>query len=869
MRRSVFVSWWGVVLAGTSGAATPTFQHDVLPLFEQRCNSCHSAKPSAGLDLRTLASVMTGGASGKVVEPGKPDASVLWKKIDSGAMPMGGKPLSAEEKSLVREWIEKGQFPSPEAPASESRITDEARKFWSFQKPVKAPMPRIVHRDRIRTPIDAFILAKLEAKKMALNPEASREKLIRRAYFDLIGLPPTPDEVQAFVKDKSPHAYETVVDRLLASPRYGERWARHWLDVAGYADGNGYLGDEPRTEAWRYRDWVIRALNNDKPYNDFLVEQLAGDQIADWRMGERLSPEAIQKLTATGFLRLTPDGSDNQTIYEIDKQYDALHAVTEVSIKAVMGMNLNCARCHDHKFDPVLQKDYYRIMALFRPVYDPDDTFPAKQSHWLAANIGSGEWPSRYIPNATAAELDNYARLQKSGDRRALFQMYGAARDRWRKAQFEKLEEPLRSELLKASDTPEKDRDESQRKLLKEYGEKFQIEDDKLAAIDPALAKIKAQEDAADEKRKAAKPPMIWAAWDVSKQPDTRVLVRGDFETPGEPVAPGVPLILDDPKNPFRVPELPADSPHTGRRLAFARWLTRPDHPLTARVIVNRVWQYHFGAGIVTTPDDFGSQGARPTHPELLDWLAVSFVEHGWSLKWLHREIMLSGVYRQSSAVDKAKFDLDQPNKLLGRWGARRLEAEAVRDAVLSVSGQLNLKMYGEPIALCTAPDGNYLPDTSGRIDGEKIRGFSFNPLPCKQPKQPLQESRQPNRRSIYLQSRRVAVAGFLVAFDAPLMDTNVSARFRAAAPQQALAALHNPLMLESARKLAERATAERGSDRIAQIRRAIELTYSRPASEAEVSFAFAEIQKQKDPELGVRLFCQALLGSNEFLYID
>src|SRR5260221_5471956 len=603
------------------------------------------------------------------------------------------------------------------------------------------------------------------------------------------------------------------------------------------------------------------------PYSEFLVDQLAGDQVADWRMGERLSPEAIDKLTATGFLRLKADGSDNQTIYESDKQYDALHAVTEVSIKAVMGMNLNCARCHDHKFDPVLQKDYYRIMALFRPVYDPEDTSPAKQTHWVAANVGSGEWPSRYVPNATATEVENYIKLQKTGDRRAVFQMYAAARERWREAQFKKLDEPLRSELLKANQTPEKDRDADPRKLMKEYSQKFQIEDEDLAAFDPALAKIKEQQDAADEKRKAAKPPMVWAAWDVSTHPVTRVLVRGDYENPGEPVEPGVPHILDDPKSPFRVPDQPGGSPHTGRRLAFARWLTRPDNPLTARVIVNRVWQYHFGTGIVATPDDFGSQGARPTHPELLDWLAVSFVEHGWSLKWLHREIMLSGVYRQSSAVDKAKYDLDQPNRLLGRWGTRRLEAEAIRDAILSVSGQMNLTMYGEPIALCTAPDGNYLPDTSGRIDGERIRGFSFNPLPCKAPKEALDDSRQPNRRSIYLQSRRIAVAGFLVAYDAPLMDLNASTRFRAAVPQQALAALHNPLMLESAKKLAERAAA--GGDRIAQIRRVVELVYSRPATESEISFAFSEIRKQKDPELGMRLFCQALLGSNEFMYVD
>ena len=876
-REALLVCATGIIAAGQT--ATPTFQHEILPLLTQRCVSCHGEKPAGGLDLRTLDSVMKGGATGKAIEPGKPDYSLLFKRVDSEQMPMAGKKFSREEKQLVRDWIERGQFPALQALANlppEARINDEARKFWSYQKPIAVPAPAVKHREAVRTPIDAFILARLEAKNRTMNSGASREVLIRRAYLDIQGTPPTPEEVKAFVNDKSANAFAAVVDKLLTSPGYGERWARHWLDVAGYSDSNGYLGDEPRPYAWRYRDWVVKALNTDMPYDQFLLRQLAGDQLTPWRMGEKLSPETVDNLVATGFLRSTPDATDNQAIYEIDKQFDALHAVTEVSIKAVMGMNLNCARCHDHKFDPVLQKDYYRIMALFRPAYDPDDEFPKAKdkTKWLPGNIGWGAWPIRLVPNATAAEIASYikansdleANRRKNGRQTA--QVYAAARDRWREAQYSKLSEPVRGELLKALKTPAKDRNAVQGSLLKEYATKFQIEDEELGAIDQEVARLEAGQEVENEKLRKAKPEMLWATWDVSKNAETRLLARGNFDSPGEKIAPGVPLILDNPKAPFHIPEVPADSPHTGRRLAFARWLTQKDHPLTARVIVNRVWQYHFGTGIVNTPDDFGSQGARPSHPELLDWLAVNFVEHGWSLKWLHRQIMTSAVYQQSSTVPGEAFREDERNTLLGRWGVQRMDAEQVRDAVLKVTGQLSSVMFGPPIAMCTLPDGSYFTDPSGRTD-DKVEGHTrWFPPPCEKAGTTTDPSRQPTRRSIYVETRRTYGMGFLGAFDAPVMETNASSRFSTASPRQALSMLHNPLVLQSAEKLAARAKADAGDDIVARIRRMMELTWSRPSSEAEVAFAFGEVKKQTDTETGLRLLGQALLGSNEFLYI-
>ena len=856
--------------------ATPTFQHDVLPLMQQRCIACHGEPASAGLDLRTLDAVMQGSSGGPAVEPGDPESSVLWKKIASDAMPVGADPLSTEEKRLIREWIEKGQFPKRDREAEEAsavaRALEDAEGVWAFESPVKQSAPEVENAGQARTPIDAFVLKKLEDAGTSLNPEAARTTLIRRAYLDLTGLPPSPEDVSAFAEDHSPRAYEDLIDRLLDSPAYGERWARHWMDVAGYADGNGFLGDEPRTHAWQYRDWVIRALNDDMPYDEFLIAQIAGDQVADWRPGEPLSAEAADLLRATGFLRLTADGTDNQTIYQIDKQWDAFHMMTEVTTEAVMGINMNCVRCHDHKFDPFLQKDYYRIMAIYRPVFDPDPVFPPPaETNWLPANVGSGSWPARFLLNADQRAIDRFIEAQTASPTRSEVKAKQAeVTADWRRKQYQELDEPLRSRLLAILDTPSEERAASETALLGEQEARFRISAEELAALYPDFAAMKAEHERNDARAKAIRPEMIWAAWDVTTEPATQhVLMRGSYESPGDPVEPGVPVILDDPSDPFTIPEQPEGSFHTGRRLAFAKWLTKPDHPLTARVIANRVWQYHFGEGIVATPDDFGSQGAPSTHPELLDWLAVSLIEHDWSLKWLHRQIMTSNVYRQSSKVSDAKYLLDEPNKLLGRWQPRRLEAEAIRDSILQVSGMLNRTMYGDPIALCSAEDGNFLPERSGRIDGQKISGFEFDPPPCEEPDGELAPSRDPNRRSIYLQIRREAAAGFLEAFDQPLMDTNASVRFRSAVPKQALSSLHNPLTMDASKRLAERARTEAGDDLVAQVRRAIELTYSRPATEQEVAFGFSQIEKHDDEAKGLRLFCQALLGSSEFLYLN
>ena len=794
-------------------AAVPTFQHDVLPLMAKRCLACHgAAQPvTAALDLRTLSGVMAGGASGPAVVPGNPDSSRLWIMVRDGKMPMGGAPLTDSEKQLLREWIEKGQFPSAQQALAEKRgekINDKARQWWSFRKPVKPPVPTVRHGSKVRTPIDAFVEQKLEEKKWTLGPEADKRTLVRRAYFDLLGLPPTPEQVRDFLADAKPDAYARLIDRLLLSPHYGERWGRHWLDVAGYSDSIGNSTDEVRTLAWRYRDYVIRSLNQDKPYNEFLLEQFAGDQLVNYNPDAKPKPEEIEKLTATGFLRVEPDYGDQQSIYQVDKYYDALQATVETSLKATIGLQLACARCHDHKFDPVLQEDYFKLTAAFQPSLDPEKWIPATAFSY-------GTWPARHMLNIEPAERDAWIASIKT-EYQQLRRMRGQVTAAYAK-------------YRKQSGGASNDADSTDA-----------TNDSELEKQHPELAKLAADQRAHQEAYERLDAQRIWGLWDVSKTPSqTRILIRGNYLEPGDPVEPGIPAVLDDPQKPFQFPEPQPDWRHTGRRLRLAQWLTQPDHPLTTRVIVNRVWQYHFGEGIVRTPDDFGSQGVPPTHPELLDWLATSFVEHGWSLKWLHKQIMLSAAYRQSSAEDSVKLAADPSNKLLWRKSPIRLDAEAIRDAMLTVSGQLDSALYGPPTPVKKGPDGQFIVDEKGA-----------------------------HRRSIYVLTRKSTPQSFLLAFDQPTMDAgNMPVRFRSALPVQALAMMNNGLVVESSKVFADRLEKESGATLDARVRRAYELAYSRPPRPDELKVIHAALEGKSKDGSAWRVFCQALLGTSEFLY--
>ncbi len=792
----------------------------------------------AGLNLSTFAGLMAGGSSGPVIAPGKPERSLLWQMIDSGKMPMAGK-LTDAEKQLIRTYIEQGRFPSMDAAQQEreaAKITPEARNWWSFRKPADSPVPRVQHTDQVKTPIDAFILAKLEAKGWQLQPEADRVTLIRRAYLDLTGLRPSSAEVKAFVDDKSTNAYEKLVDRLLASPHYGEQWGRHWLDIAGYSDSVGDAYDTERVAAWKYRDYVINAFNKNKPYNRFLVEQFAGDQLMNYEPGTRPAPEQIEPLIATGFLRTTADITDNQTIYQVDKYFDALEKSTETSMKAVMGLTVQCARCHDHKFDPILQRDYYKLTAVFQAAFDPEN--------WLAANLHYGEWPSRVVLDMQPDQRDTWIKAVTSNtskERRRQELLLAATYDRYRKElkagkQLTDAErEAIRKEI--AAD-PDLDVDPN--------APKDGITEAELEKRFPELAEKKAEIQAMRYKGNTSKvePNYILATWDVSKTPSpTYILQRGNYLAPGAAVIPGIPAVLDDPQHPFKFPD-PKQHPEwhsTGRRLALAQWLTEPDHPLTSRVFVNRVWQFHFGEGIVRSVDDFGSQGMAPTHPELLDWLAVHFVDHGWDIKWLTKEIMMSSVYRQSSVEDPVKMAADPSDKLLWRKAPVRLEAEVIRDSMLQVSGLLNPEMFGPQLPLKQADDGQWLED---------------------------EKKANPNRRSMYLSYARTRPEGFLHAFDCPDMTSDSqSQRFRSALPAQSLALLNNALVRRTSLAFTEQVMEKSKGNADQALTLAFDTAYSRKPYPEELELAHRVMSSSADPKEGLRLFLQGLMAANDFLY--
>ncbi len=795
-----------------------------------------------GLDLSTFAGLMAGGASGPAVAPGKPERSLIWMLIDSGRMPMGGK-LGAANKQLIRAYLEHGRFPQNELDQAQqareaARITPEARRWWSFQVPVKAAVPSVERRDLVRGPIDAFVEAKLEAKGWTMQGEASKVQQLRRLYFDLTGLAPTASESKAFLDDRSPNAYEKLVDRLLASEHYGEHWGRHWLDLAGYSDTRGDAGDGEREALWKYRDYVIRAFNSNKPVNRFLLEQFAGDQLVNFKPGSTPTPEQLEPITATGFLRTVADITDNQTIYEVDKYFDALQKTVETSLSTVMGLSVGCARCHDHKFDPLLQRDYYKLTAVYQSVWDPEN--------WLAANLGFGPWPSRMVLDMPQAQRDAWIADVTSNDAKTIRRLEDLLEASYQRFRAElrmgrELSQTRRLELRKLiEDDPDLEIDRSAPKDVMtdlEMDEKFpELKQWKDEVINKKAARRK--------KQSAVEPNYIEAAWDVSKTPSpTYVLTRGNYLAPGAKVEPGLPAVLDNPAKPFAFPD-PKEHPewnHTGRRLTLANWMVSKENPLTARVFVNRVWQFHFGEGIVRSVDDFGMQGEKPTHPELLDYLAVSFQEHNWDLKWLTKQIVMSQVYRQDSAEKTEALKLDPSNHLLWRKAPLRVEAESIRDSMLAVSGLLDKKMYGKPEPLKRGADGQWLEDD---------------------------EKGNARRRSLYLKQSRTRPVAFLHAFDAPTMNTDhETQRFRSALPTQSLALLNSPFIEKVSRAFASQLLEQSGGVIEEAVRRSFLAAYSREGREGELKVARELIAANEDPKEGLRFFVQALFGANDFLY--
>lgn len=794
-------------------------QHDVLPILYRRCVMCHGPEyQEGGLDVRSKTKMLTGGKAGSAVIAGKPAESLLVKYIVEKTCPPKGEisragiePMTDEELATITKWIRQG-LSEVKVEAEEFRydqdplVSKADRQFWSFQPPQQVDPPAVIHQSLVKNPIDAFLLRKLEAQKLSYAPEADRRTLIRRATFVLTGLPPTPSEVQEFLADESEKAYENLIDRLLQSPRYAEKWGRFWLDLAGYADSEGKRSaDLIRKYAYRYRDYVIRSFGEDKPYDVFLTEQLAGDELVDYANPQNATPEVIEKLVATGFLRMAPDGTSANPVNRVSDRMEVISDELDVLARGVLGLTMNCARCHSHKYDPIPQRDYYRMMAIFKGAYDEYD--------WMTPQPFSNQWKrarSRLltvIPEQEQEEIDKYnAPIEK---------------------QIAELKAKLKNKELSKKEKKTLDKELKKR-----------------------TASLKT-------------PNLIRALWDRGRPSPTYIYRRGDENQPTRLVQPGTPSAIADGISPYHIEPITQTTFKTGRRLAFARWLTQPDHPLTSRVIVNRIWNKHFGNGIVKSLDNFGALGTPPSHPELLDWLAVNFVKNGWSFKQLHRLIMTSRAYRQSSSITSLHQKRDPENRLISRMPLRRLEAEELRDSLIFTAGQLDETPFGPPVDVEVRSDGLV---TSKRTE----QGW---------------------RRSIYVRHRRKEMPTFLEVFDLPQMNPNCTVRKNSTVVSQPLLLVNNKMVYDIAALFAKRIQAQTGGDSKKQVDAVYQLAFQRDPLPEERKIALAslrllgqskeatmplvarkpeEAKKQnKTAHDGLSNFCHVLLNSAEFLYID
>jgi mono/diheme cytochrome c family protein len=817
-------------------AAAAHLGKEVAALFQARCVKCHGVEqPKAKLDLTSMEGLSRGSKRGPVVIAGKPADSSLWHAIQEEKMPPK-QPLPEAERALLHRWIEQG------APG----LKAAAKVHWAFQPPLRPTVPTVKHGDRVRTDVDRFVAAVLEKKGLTLSPEADRLTLIRRVSFDLVGLPPTLAEIDVWLNDKSVDAYERMVDRYLASPHYGERWGKYWLDTAGYADSNGYFSaDTDRPLAWRYRDYVIRAFNQDKPYDQFVREQLAGDELAGFVPGGDVTPDMAESLVATHFLRNAPDGtgeSDGNPDEVRTDRFTVLEGSLQVTMNSLLGITIQCARCHEHKFEPISHEEYYKLQTILFPAYCPD--------RWKAPK-------DRVISIGSKAERDNHQRRTERIDRQvkaletSLAALAGPFEEQLIEERLAGLEAGERVAVLQAVATPKEKRTKEQQALLKKHVEPLKIGDEDLAKRFPEYAPARDVLKKAIAERQKEKPaPLetlsVFVETDA-KPPPHHLLLRGQHNAPGKEVEPGVPLAFATAKNSYELPAKPAGQVSSGRRAAFARWVTSPENPLFARVMVNRIWQRHFGVGIVATPDNLGQSGAAPSHPELLDYLATEFARSGWSIKAVHRLILNSAVYRQVSSNPQS---IDPDNRLLARYPLRRLDAEAIRDTMLAVSGELDPRAGGK-----------YVPtkrtDRGGVEVDEKHEGA--------------------RRRSVYLQQRRSQVTTFLELFDAPAIVNTCSNRTVSTVPLQSLALLNSGFARTRAAAFARRLHNEAGPEADKRVALAFQLACGRQPSdkEREAVRRFLATQQElyaadKNSEQKVWTdFAQMVLASNAFLYVE
>jgi hypothetical protein len=788
---------------GDEPAALEHFENKIRPLLAKHCWKCHGEKKSeSGLRLDTAEGIRQGGGSGPVMVPGKPEESLLLRAVRQSGdlkMPPDGKLKPAQIDDLAL-WIRDGAlWPNPNikpSPHGGSRITDSQRRHWAFQPVRRQPLPKVRNTSWIKSPIDYFVLARLEQKGLQGAPLAEKRILLRRLTFDLTGLPPTPEEMAAFLKDGSADALARAVERLLASPRYGERWGRHWMDVVRYADTAGDNADYPVPEARLYRDYIIDSFNADKPYDQFVREQIAGDVLARQNLKSQISDSGgnfAEQIVATGFLALSRRYAT--------APYEFMHLTIEDAIdttgRAFMGLTLRCARCHDHKYDPLTREDYYALYGFFASTRFP--------------YAGSEEFASKNEPRT------NFVALLPQQEANRRFDEHHRHME-LRRGHIKQEEQALQAAGSDAA---------------------------KKRQLEERLARLRGDLRGLERWGAPADLPLAYAVTD-GKPVDESVHLRGEPDERGPVVPRGVPKFLASDVS----LNIPKDE---SGRLQLAEWLTRPENPLTARVIVNRVWHHHFGRGLVTTPSNFGLRGEPPSHPELLDYLADYFVRHGWSIKALHRLILNSATWQQAS--DAARSSAADDEALYAHFTRRRLDAEAIRDAMMFLAGTLRLDRSGP----------HPFPDIS-------TWGWTQH--------SPFKDVYDSPHRSAYLMRQRIQRHPYLALFDAPDANVTTDVRTSATVPLQALYLLNNPFVHEQAVRLARRLLAAHSTtdDRI---RLGCELAWARPPSADEVKrakeyvagYAAAAVQSgapsDRAEQQAWSSYAWILLTANEFFYID
>ncbi|MDX1981525.1 MAG: PSD1 and planctomycete cytochrome C domain-containing protein [Bryobacteraceae bacterium] len=853
-------------------SANTSFTRDVLPILQRNCVGCHgNAQQMSGFSLSKRESAIRGGSQGAAIVPGKSGESALIRRVTGvlqPSMPVGGK-LSDMEIATLKKWIDEGApwegTVTAAPPAQTSRkITDADRNWWAFRKPVHQAPPAVSDPRWKRNAVDAFIFAKLQERELQPVARADKATLVRRAYLDLTGLPPTAEQASAFVNDTSPEAFTKLVDRLLASPHYGERWGRHWLDVARYADSGGYEQDFTYPNAWRYRDYVIRSFNQDKPYDRFVREQVAGDELEN--------PD-YDALTGTGFHRV---GSTVGFREKDNPQYRFIYLddLIGTTTRAFLGMTVSCARCHDHKFDPISQMDYYRLMAVFYPYVNYD--------HPLA-------------PAAQVAEYES----KKSGLEARIAPLQVKVRELeapYRKLAFEQKLATFPADIQAAVRTPEEKRTEGQKLLatqvlsIRPNNHRSLMKPEDRAALDALNSQIrelqkqmpkplpvamgvrdgdyrlaplgpgddeapgKGNKEDSDEEINDTYVPVTGKPY---KPPKAYFLERGDYLSRGPEMQPGFLEIVGDLGVPGAI--APSDGRiTTGRRRALAEWIASPTNPLTARVMVNRIWQHHFGRGLVMTSSNFGRLGRRPSHPELLDWLALEFIRSGWSMKHMHRVIMNSETYQLASQYSSASvLESDKDNIYLSRYPQRRLEGESIRDAILAVSGKLNPQPGGPA----------YFPPVAERVRKSVAKGIW----------QVNEEGPDVWRRGVYSYFKRGMKYPMFEVFDQPDPNVTCESRSTSTVPTQALTLLNNEFVVQQARYFAERVMQLAGPEQEAQVRTAYRIALSREPSVAELTSNVTFLNRQRTAHSQAQApglealadLCDVLINLNEFLYIN